>query len=319
VFTVPTMIREATLDDVPQVAALRQRAWPDTIVTSEGMRHVLETTPARLEMRRLVFDDSSELLGWASAGRSAWMTDPTHGFVEIAVDPRHRGRRIASRLMDELEAHLARLDVTTTQGESLDEPAARALAARHGFAMSGSSSTMGIDPRTVHPLPLPPEVTVVPFSELDDPEPVWALDLEVSRDIPNEPVNDVPLDEWAQRFWRSPIIDEDASLAAFVDGELVAITMIRINRDSGRAQNDLAGTRRTFRGRGIATALKSQSLARAAELGATIVITGNEELNAPMLAVNSKLGYRPFARRLTWERKRLPVSSAGALSPSAAS
>jgi GNAT superfamily N-acetyltransferase len=247
------------------------------------------------------------------------MTDPTHGFVEIAVDPRHRGRRIASRLMDELEAHLARLDVTTTQGESLDEPAARALAARHGFAMSGSSSTMAIDPRTVRPLPLPPEVTVVPFSALDDPEPVWALDLEVSRDIPNEPVNDVPLDEWAQRFWRSPLIDEDASLAAFVDGELVAITMIRINRDSGRAQNDLAGTRRPFRGRGIATALKSQSLARAAELGATIVITGNEELNAPMLAVNSKLGYRPFARRLTWERKRLPVSSAGALSPSAAS
>ena len=46
--------------------------------------------------------------------------------------------------------------------------------------------------------------------------------------------------------------------------------MIRIDRPSGRAQNNLAGTLREFRGRGLATLLKSHSLRRAAELGATI-------------------------------------------------
>ena len=40
----------------------------------------------------------------------------------------------------------------------------------------------------------------------------------------------------------------------------------------------------------------------AAELGATIALTDNDETNAPMLAVNRRLGYRPFARRLEWER-----------------
>jgi GNAT superfamily N-acetyltransferase len=63
-----------------------------------------------------------------------------------------------------------------------------------------------------------------------------------------------------------------------------------------------------FRGRGIATALKSRSLARAAELGATIVLTDNEELNAPMLAVNAKLGYRPFSRRIAWEKVSMSSS-----------
>ncbi len=106
-------------------------------------------------------------------------------------------------------------------------------------------------------------------------------------------------------FWRSPILDDDASLAAFVDGRLAAITMIRVDRASGRAQNNLAGTLREFRGRGLATLLKSHSLRRAADLGATIAITDNEEQNAPMLAVNTKLGYRPFGRRLTWERPRV--------------
>ena len=143
---------------------------------------------------------------------------------------------------------------------------------------------------------------LVPFAELNDPEPVWALDMEVSQDIPNETFESIPLDEWASEFWRSPIVDDEASLAAFVDDRLAAVTMIRIDRESGRAQNNLSGTLREFRGRGLAILLKSHSLRRAAELGATIAITDNEEENAPMLAVNTKLGYRPFARRLTWER-----------------
>ena len=297
------MIRVASVDDVRQAAALRQRVWPDTIITAEGMRHFLEATPERAERLLLAFEESGELVGWAAAAREWSRSDPRQGFVDISVDPAHRGRRIASRLMEEADAHLSRIGVTTTRGESLDEPAARALAGHHGFAESGSSSTSAVDPRTVEPLPLPPDVTAVSFGELDDPEPVWALDVEVSQDIPNEEFDGVSLDEWSKTFWRSPVIDDDASLAAFVDGELVAMTMIRLDRPSGRAMNNLAGTRRAFRGRGIATALKSQSLARATELGATIVITDNEERNASMLAVNARLGYRPFSRRITWERR----------------
>jgi hypothetical protein len=34
----------------------------------------------------------------------------------------------------------------------------------------------------------------------------------------------------------------------------------------------------------------------------TIALTDNDETNAPMLAVNQRLDYRPFARRLEWER-----------------
>ena len=34
----------------------------------------------------------------------------------------------------------------------------------------------------------------------------------------------------------------------------------------------------------------------------TIALTDNDETNAPMLAVNARLGYQPLARRLRWER-----------------
>ena len=49
-------------------------------------------------------------------------------------------------------------------------------------------------------------------------------------------------DEWRNEFWRSPLIDQDASLAAFVGDELAAMTMIRIDEPSGRAQNNVTGT-----------------------------------------------------------------------------
>ena len=46
-----------------------------------------------------------------------------------------------------------------------------------------------------------------------------------------------------------------------------------------------------YRGRGIAQAVKLQSLAQAAELGVPLVCTDNDSENAPMLHINERLGY----------------------------
>jgi GNAT superfamily N-acetyltransferase len=110
------------------------------------------------------------------------------------------------------------------------------------------------------------------------------------------------LAQWSARFWRSPIVDDDCSLVAYVGGELAGLTMLRVDRATGRAHNNITGVRRAHRGRGLARLLKSHSLHRAGELGATVAATENDETNAPMLAVNTALGYRPSSRRVEWER-----------------
>jgi GNAT superfamily N-acetyltransferase len=297
------MIRPGSLDDAPRAAPMRQRAWPDMIITEEGMRHTLECVPDRAELALFAYEDAGRIDGWATAGRAWWHHDPGHGLVTIAVDPERRGRRIASELAEAADAYLAALGIRTTRTESLDEPAARALAATWGFTEIGASSTSAVDPRTVDPLPVPAGVEIVPFGELTDPEPVYLVDVETSADIPNETFESIPFEEWVREFWRTPTIDDDASLAAIVDGAIVAVTMIRVDRPSGRAHNNVTGTLRPYRGRGLATLLKSHSLHRAGVLGVTIAVTDNDETNAAMLAVNAKLGYRPFARRLIWERR----------------
>ncbi|HET6601464.1 MAG TPA: GNAT family N-acetyltransferase [Gaiella sp.] len=296
------MLREGTLDDIPRAASMRQRAWPESIVTEEGMRHWIAGVPARAEPALFAWEHDGELLGWATAARSWWQSDPDAGILSITVDPSRRGQGIGTTLAEAADAHLGRLAVRTTRARSLDEPGARALASRRGFTELAASTVSGVDPRTVEPRPIPAGVELVPLATLDDPAPIHALDLEVSRDIPNEDYDAIELEEWKAEFWRGPLIDDDASLVALVDGRVVGMTLIRIDRPSGRAQSNLCGVRRQYRGRGLAVLLKSHSLRRAAELGATIALTDNDETNAPMLAVNQRLGYRPFARRLEWER-----------------
>jgi GNAT superfamily N-acetyltransferase len=296
------VIREGTLDDIPRAAALRQRAWPESIVTEEGTRHWLASAPERAELALLAWEEDDELLGWATTARNWWTSAPDGGILSITVEPSRRGEGIGTALAEAADEHLDRLGVRTTRAGSLDEPGARALAARRGFSELAASAVSSVDPRTVEPRPVPAGVELVPLAALDDPAPIHALDMELSRDIPNEDFEAIGLDEWKNLFWESPLIDGEASLVAFVDGEVAGLTMIRIHPPSGRAQNNLCGVRRAYRGRGLALLLKSHSLRRAAELGAAIALTDNDETNAPMLAVNRRLGYSPFARRLEWER-----------------
>jgi RimJ/RimL family protein N-acetyltransferase len=75
-----------------------------------------------------------------------------------------------------------------------------------------------------------------------------------------------------------------------------------VDLDSGRAINSFTGTLPTHRGRGLARAAKQASLVWAAAHGITAVWTHNDEQNAPMLAVNARLGYRPAARLVEYTR-----------------
>jgi GNAT superfamily N-acetyltransferase len=291
------------MEDIPAAAALRRRAWPDALVTETGMRHFLSSAPARAEMALQAYEADGELVGWAIAARMWWQAEDI-GMLGVSVEPSRQGEGIGTALVEAAAGHLRSLDVPTTRAESLDSPAARALAARRGFHERAASTVSAVDPRTVEPLSVPTDFELLPLAAIDDPVPVYELDLELARDMPNQEFDNVPFDEWLAQYWEDPMLDREASFLALVDGELVGVTYILVDRASGRAQNSLCGVRRHHRGQGYARLLKSHSLRRAAELGATIAFTGNDETNAPMLAVNTRLGYRPYMRRVEWERVR---------------
>ena len=107
--------------------------------------------------------------------------------------------------------------------------------------------------------------------------------------------------EWLEDYWRHPDTDLDASVAAVVDDRPVAFSHLRV-APGGRAVNDMTGTLRDYRGRGLATLAKRATLVNAARRGVELVSTDNHETNGPMLRVNEKLGYRPAGSTLSWSR-----------------
>ena len=109
-------------------------------------------------------------------------------------------------------------------------------------------------------------------------------------------------EEWVDHVLQHPLFVRAGSFVAFVSGDAAAVSLLTADPQSGRASNMFTGTRRAYRGRGLALAVKLASIRWAGANGITQMVTYNDATNAPMLAVNRRLGYLPAGRQVEWLR-----------------
>ena len=303
-------IEDATFDDLPGAVELMNSVHDDSIITLAGWRHALESRPARGQLRLFKATVDGDVVGWASGSLDTHTSTEGVAWVGATVHPDHRGRGLGGGLLEAAEEHVLGAGATFLRAASRDEEAARRLATAHGYEQTYVQRISKLDPRTLtEEASPPPGVELRSFAEIGDPEPIWRVDTVASLDIPDDDTWDhMPLAEWTREFWERPTLDRDASMAAVVEGEVVAITMIHVDSATRRAQNDITGTLSDHRGRGLAHLVKLESLRRVAAKGVTTVFTWNDETNAPMLAVNTRLGYRPCSSWLSWKRIVQPAS-----------
>jgi GNAT superfamily N-acetyltransferase len=76
-------------------------------------------------------------------------------------------------------------------------------------------------------------------------------------------------------------------------GAVIGLAAVGFFANTQRASNMITGVDRAYRGRKIALALKLLAIRYARETGASCIATDNDSQNAPMLAINRKLGYVP--------------------------
>jgi RimJ/RimL family protein N-acetyltransferase len=139
-------------------------------------------------------------------------------------------------------------------------------------------------------------VEMMPLSEDTDPEKyrkLYEMMMESEQDIPTTvPRREPGFDEW-RRFWLdNPAIRQDRFWIAREGDAIVGTSVLDCPTVRGVPWTAYTGTSRRVRGRGIARALKYQSMAQAIDVGFTRVRTNNDADNPPILKINEEMGYR---------------------------
>ena len=289
--------------DLPALVRLLNEVHPERLSSEARLRHRLTSAPARSRLRYWVAEEGGELVGWGVSGFEHNVQEDGIGFVGVGVHASVRGRGIGAELYEAAAGHLSAHGARRVRADAAEGAGRRFLEAR-AFRHTLTRRYSSIDPRSVEFSELSAleqakageGFRIVPLAVFRErPQPVHAVDAATSRDIPfDAPLDHIPFDEWEREYWRHPDLTLDGSFAAVLNGRPVAFTMLMAERSSARALNEMTGTLAEFRGRGLARLVKLGSLRWAASHGITQVITENDETNAPMLAINERLGYRPF-------------------------
>ncbi|SCE86831.1 GNAT family N-acetyltransferase [Micromonospora chokoriensis] len=290
-------IRVAQPDDAPAVVALRAVVHPYLVRGVESTRKMLAEPPPEEGWAAFVAEVDAQVVGWVSAQCASWTSTPDFGDIStLHVHPEHRRRGVGTALLTAATDHLRPLGIRRVRATAL--PDALPFARRHGYEPSREVRYSALDLSTAPALPeLPPGVRMLPIADLD-PRLLYEADVASAADEPSDvPVDTISYESWQYDVWDNLGLDKASSTAVEVDGRIVAFSLVK--RDGDRMWSDFTGSIPAYRGRGLARLAKTAALHQAAADGVRIAYTSNDEANGPMLAINTRLGYRPEASQWT--------------------
>ena len=264
----------------------------------------------RLSARWQAFD-KNQMIGNAYVGGMPWLVDDMC-WLNVTMHPDHRHGDVNVELHSRAD-QLARDNGFTIALSGTDErhPDEMAFLEQRGYKEAEREWQSTLDLTTWDRAPwqnakvsmLESGIVVKSVAELDAEgvdwlEPLYELYVEAEQDIPSVvEITKTPLDEFEQLAIASKAAIPKAFLVALDGDEFVGLTQPELvpNRPTAIAQ-ELTATKATHRGRGVATGIKVMALEWAQDNGYEQVRTWNAQSNAPMLAVNIKLGFvRDFA------------------------
>jgi GNAT superfamily N-acetyltransferase len=133
---------------------------------------------------------------------------------------------------------------------------------------------------------------------------MYATAREAYADMPSTDPIDVSFEDFHGWEVERPSLRGDLSFLALADGEVVGFGTIDTHGDV--AFNSLTAVRRSWRQRGVASAIKGAQIRAAKKAGLTGLTTFSERRNVPMRSLNTKLGYEPLPDQV---RLRGPLAS----------
>lgn len=299
------MIRPFEPADAAGVVALVRRVAVDWATSPRGLVHRLGSHPERAHHQAWLAEEDGSVVGFARP-RLLWEIGSERvGSFWLAVREDRRRRGVGRALLDEAAAHLRAAGAVKLESFAEEEPGRRFLAA-FGLVPRGIEHVSVLDPARAE------------FSALAGleerarecgfraealehvragPRDLHAVYAGALVDVPGAFVaDDVRYEEWTRECLDDPDLSHSGSVVVLAGERPVALSFL-MSDGSGRAATDMTGTLPAYRRRGLARLAKLGTVRWAAENGVETMLTGNDDDNAAMLALNRSLGYRPLAER----------------------
>jgi GNAT superfamily N-acetyltransferase len=249
-------------------------------------------------------DMDGHIIGFNDAGWDPWMP-PGIFDVQVLVHPAWRQQGVGGLLSQDALQFSQTQGATRLQGRVRDncEPCLR-FAQRQGFLIERHLFESTLDLATFDERPFvghieAVEATGIRFFTLADlgnkEEAQWrlyTLNDRVDRDTPGYQ-GWLSFEEFQTQVCGASWYRAEGQIVAAEGEAWIGMAAVGFFESTQSMYNMMTGVDRPYRGRGIALALKLLTIRYARAYHARYLRTHNDSENAPMLAINRKLGYQP--------------------------
>jgi mycothiol synthase len=272
--------------DLEAMIDVRRSVTPEARPTVENLRFNLESSK---ELVYVVARLGGEPV--ACGYVEAWSA---FAVGDVAVVPEHRRRGIGGAVLADISAQARGFGKDSIQGEVKESDAdSRAFLERRSFVQVGAEKAVVLELDGLDPLPVEPPPGVRIVSRVEEPdllEQMYVVGVQADEDIPGS-AGVQTFEQWRAHEIDKPTRRPEFCFIALAGDEVVGYAALQIFGDE--AHHGLTATRRDWRRRGVASALKRAEIAAAKRAGFRRLVTESEERNEPMRRLNEKLGFIP--------------------------
>jgi ribosomal protein S18 acetylase RimI-like enzyme len=303
-------IRPAAAADWPAIVKLWSRAQPnDPPVTVETLGWVVGRAIPDRPHPHLVAEIGGQIVGWV-LWRGVPMLAPA--VILLEVDPEHRSSEVRTALLDAvLAAAPGESEVVTDR--SADDADALAFFAGHGFVEQARRYESTLDLTTFDSAPYQDLIATLTadgyrFSSLEEEDSdelrraLHRLNEAALQDVPTvERPQPTSFEQWSGDWLEAPHAIP-ATFALALRGRVPVGYSYVVSQSEGIGYMWMTAVAREHRGKRLGLAVKIHALRAAQARGLTEVQTNNDPDNAPMLAINRRLGFRDRPARVELKR-----------------
>jgi GNAT superfamily N-acetyltransferase len=300
-------LREAKLADAEFVADLDTAIRPDDPRDPVTLKDYWRNPEENAKIERFIGEIGGDRVAFAHQRHELWKAPKRYGSVSGDLMPSHRTPVRIDSLFAAMEER-SRADGTRTfttwcwEDDKLRVDVVRArgyveerrqrfweldlVANRAKLEATADESRAKMREQKIRIL------TINRDTDPDKWKKLWQMSEEAIYDIPTTvPYTGTSFDDFL-KWMRSPGLHEDRIWIAREGDAILGVSILSYPPKRGVVSTDWTGVARAGRGRGIARAVKYETVMQAIALGVDRIRTDNDFKNTPILHINETMGYK---------------------------